>query len=281
MATLTFVAVIAAAFLHALWNAVVKGGRDTYLAMTAVMLGQALTGLLLLPFFPMPPEQSWPLLGLSILLHLGYQIFLLQSYKFGDLTQVYPIARGTAPLLVAGFSLVILGVEMNSLEWTAILVIAFGIMSLVIVRKADGLRNPKAGILAFITGCFIAAYSLSDGMGARLTSSAVGYYAWLATLNGILYAGVIAYLKPSAITQIPTLGKKAFFIGGGASFAAYALVVWAFTQAPIAMVTALRETSIIFALLIGVLFLNERFDLGKFLSTIMTLAGAILLRLAR
>lgn len=281
MTTLTFFAVVAAAALHALWNAVVKGGGDTYLSMTAVMLGQAFIGLCLLPFYGIPDPASWPFLALGILLHLGYQIFLLQSYKFGDLTQVYPIARGSAPLIVAGFSLVVLGVEMSRLEWIAILVIGLGIMSLVIVRKSDGLRNSKAGLLAFITGCFIASYSLSDGMGARLAGSAVGYYAWLAVLNAILYSLYIWRIKPHAILDIPQKAKKAFVIGGIASFVAYALVVWAFTQAPIAMVTALRETSIIFALLIGVFFLNERFDLGKFISTILTLFGAILLRLAR
>jgi drug/metabolite transporter (DMT)-like permease len=281
MTTLTFLAVIAAAALHALWNAVVKGSGDTYLSMTAVMLGQAASGLVLLPFYAFPAQESWSFLALGIFLHLGYQIFLLQSYKFGDLTQVYPIARGSAPLIVAGFSLVVLGVEMSRMEWIAILVIGLGIMSLVAVRKSDGMRNGKAGLLAFATGCFIAAYSLSDGIGARLTDSAIGYFAWLSMLNGLLYMAVIRHLKPGTISAVPRQGKKAFFIGGGASFAAYALVVWAFTQAPIAMVTALRETSIIFALLIGVFFLNERFNLGKFISTILTVAGAILLRLAR
>ncbi|MCV6545923.1 MAG: DMT family transporter [Cohaesibacter sp.] len=281
MTTLTFIAVITAAALHAIWNAMVKGAGDTYVSLSAVMAGQTAIGLLLIPFYDVPDPASWAFIGWGLALHMGYQIFLLQSYKFGDLTQVYPIARGSAPLIVAGFSLVILGVEMSTMEWMAILVIGLGIMSLVLVRKADGLRNPKAGLLAFVTGCFIAAYSLVDGMGARQTQSAIAYYAWLTSMNGLLYMAAIQYLKPGTLQAIPAKGKKAFFIGGAACFIAYALVVWAFTQAPIAMVTALRETSIIFALLIGVFFLNERFDFGKFLSTALTLIGAILLRLSR
>ena len=280
MTTLVFIAVIAAAALHAIWNAMAKGGTDKHLSMTAVALGHTPIAVAALAFVPSPAPESWPYLCIGMVLHTGYQLFLLSAYRFGDLTQVYPIARGSAPLLVAGVSTVFLGVQLAPLEVLAIVTIAIGILSLSIVRQADGLRNGKASLLAFITGCFIASYSLIDGHGARLAGTAVGFYAWVAIGNSVLIAIYIAATKPGLLAKLHT-AKQTFIIGGTASFVAYGLVIWAFTQAPIALVTALRETSIIFALIIGVLFLKEKLNITKIFSTFVTLVGAALLRLSK
>ena len=214
-------------------------------------------------------------------LHFGYQWFLLGSYKIGDLTQVYPIARGVAPLLVAAVSLVILGVDLTSMEILAIVTIAAGILSISLVRGADGLRNGRATAMALTTGCFIASYSLVDGMGARLAGTALGYYAWLGIANALIFMVFMAATTPQVLRDLPTKGVRVFFIGGAAAVVAYSLVMWAFTQSPIALVTALRETSIIFALLIGVLLMGERLSLGKVFSTMITLLGVVLLRFTR
>jgi len=276
-----FIAVMAAAMLHAVWNAVVKGGRDKHLGMTAVVLGHTPLAILALPFVPVPAIESWPYLAGGIALHLGYQLFLLSSYRIGDLTQVYPIARGTAPMLVAGVSVVFLGVELSSGELTAVLMIGAGIMSLSLVRQKDGLRNGRAAAMAFATGCFIAGYSLVDGLGARQAGTAIGFYAWLTIVNALLFALIMAVIRPGLLRRLPSEAAPAMIFGGSASFIAYALVIWSFTHAPIALVTALRETSIIFALLIGVVFLKEKLDLAKLFSTVVTLSGAILLRYSR
>ena len=281
METSVFLIVLLAALLHATWNAVVKGGADKHLGMTAVVLGHIPISIIAILFVPLPGIASWPYFLAGIVLHIGYQLFLLNSYRFGDLTQVYPIARGTAPILVALISVLLLGVTLTTSQLLPVFMIAIGIMSLTLVRQRDGLRNPRAAILAFITGCFIAGYSLNDGLGARAAGTAVGFYAWLSLVNAILFAGIMRVMKPGLLSRVTTEGRRAFLLGGPASFAAYALVVWAFTQAPIALVTALRETSIIAALLIGVFFLKERLDLAKVASTVITLSGAILLRLAR
>ncbi len=281
MSTVVFIAVILAALLHAVWNALVKGGADKTLAMAAVVLGHMPLAILVLPFVPTPAAASWPYLIAGIVLHVGYQQFLLRSYHIGDLTQVYPIARGTAPLLVAGISVLFLGVELEMIEVLAVLAIGTGIMSLSLVRQNDGMRNMNAAGLALVTGCFIAAYSLIDGMGARLAGTALGFYGWLAIGNGVIFAAITAYTSPGLLGQVPLRAKRVFVVGGSASFTAYALVIWAFTQAPIALVTALRETSIIFALLIGVFFLKEKLDLAKVFSTMVTLLGAALLRFAK
>ena len=280
--TLTvFVAVIGAALLHASWNALIKGGADKRVSMGAVMLGHIPLALAALPFVPLPAVESLPYLLAGILLHFGYQMFLLQSYRLGDLTQVYPIARGSAPLIVALVSVVVLGVHLSPVEILAITVIGTGVLSLALVRRADGLRNGNAAAMALVTGCFIASYSLVDGLGARLAGTSLGFYSWLAIGNGIIIVTYLSITTPAVLRDIATRGRRIFVIGGSASFIAYALVTWAFTQAPIALVTALREVSIIFALLIGVFFLKERIDLAKVFATMTTLLGVILLRFAR
>ena len=281
MSTPVFLAVIAAALLHAAWNALVKQGADKHLGMTAVVLGHVPIALVVLPFVPFPAPESWPWLLAGLLLHTGYQLFLMMSYRIGDLTQVYPIARGTAPLLVAGISVAFLGVHLAPLELLGVVTIGAGIMSMSLVRQRDGLRNRHAALLALATGGFIAAYSLVDGTGARLAGTALGYFGWASIGNAAVFASLMALTRPGLLTQVFRRGKRAMILGGGASFVAYSMVIWAFTQAPIALVTALRETSIVFALLIGVFLLGERLDLAKVASTMVTLLGGALLRLAR
>jgi len=281
MSMTVFSAVLFAAVLHASWNALVKSGRDKTLAMAAVIFGHAPIAFVMLFFVPPPAPSSYPYLIAGAGLHFGYQVFLLMSYRIGDLTQVYPIARGTAPLLVAAISVTILGVDLSGAELLGIVVIGCGILSLTAVRNHDGLRNGRAAAMAIGTGCFIAGYSLVDGLGAREAGTAMGFYAWLALLNAVTMAGFVALTDRSVFARLPSEGRLIMVVGGTASFVAYALVMWAFTQAPIALVTALRETSIIVALLIGVIHLKEKLDLAKLASVLTTLLGVILLRSSR
>ncbi len=283
MSLIVFIVVLSAAVLHASWNGLVKHSSDKFLSMSAVVLGHMPFGVVMLVYAPMPEAASWPYIVAGAVLHTGYQLFLLYSYRIGDLTQVYPIARGAAPLIVAFVSVAFLGVHFEMMQLLGILAIGAGIMSLVIVRGVDGLGNRNAGLMALATGCFIAAYSLNDGTGARLAGTALGFYCWLTILNSGFFAGIMWFLQPSALKNVVRQrnGRKLALLGGGGSFLAYALVTWAFTQAPIALVTALRETSIVFALLIGVVFLKERVNLAKVVSVALSLLGAVLLRIAR
>ena len=275
-----FLLVLGAALFHAIWNGLVKGADDKWLNMTAVVVGMGGFGGLSLLFVPFPAPESWLAIAVSVVLHLGYQQFLLASYRMGDLTQVYPIARGTAPLLVASTSVVFLGVGLSRFEMLAVAFIGLGIVSLSLVRRENGLRNPAAAASAVVTGVFIAAYSLVDGAGARVSGSAVGFFGAIAFFNALALAAIFAVWRPRLITSLPSVVRVGV-LGGGASFAAYTMVVYAFTQAPIALVTALREVSIVFALLIGVFALKERLNLAKLVSVIVTLSGAVLLRLGR
>ncbi|WP_055683696.1 DMT family transporter [Jannaschia rubra] len=276
-----FLAVLGAAALHATWNAMVKHDGDKLMAMSGVMLGHIPVALLCLPFVPIPAAESLPWMVAGMALHFGYQMFLVNSYRIGDLTQVYPIARGSAPLIVAAISIVFLGVDLAPVELLAVLVIGAGILSLGLTRRADGLRNGRAAVLALVTGTFIAGYSLVDGTGARAAGTAVGYYAWLALGNAAMLSIYLALRSPGTFRDLATHGRRVFWIGGTASFVAYAIVTWAFTQAPIALVTALRETSIVFALVIGITVLREPLNLAKVASTMTTLLGVALLRWVR
>lgn len=281
MTTIVFFAVIIAALLHAGWNAMVKGGRDKHLAMIAVVIGQGVFAIPALAFVPAPDPASYPMMIAGIFLHLGYQFFLLASYRTGDLTQVYPLARGSAPLIVATVSVVFLGVTLEPLQVGAVALIGVGIMSIALVRRGDGQRNRHAAVLALTTGGFIASYSLVDGLGARQAGTALGFYGWLAVGNAVVFAAIACVRWPTTLRRVPTDGRKLLLLGGGASYGAYALVMWSFTQAPIALVTALRETSIVFALLIGVFALGEKLNLAKVVSTMMTLIGVMMLRFAK
>ena len=276
-----FLIVMLAAALHAGWNAIVKGGGDKAASMTAVVIGQGIAALIALPFAgAMDWAACWPWLIAGVALHFGYQVFLIAAYQVGDLTQVYPIARGASPLIVAVTTMVAFGATYSQSQLLGIVTIALGIASISLVRRGDGTFQVKAAVLALITGCFIAAYSISDGMGARLAGTSLGFYAFTGMIEAVWFALVMGVVAPAKLRASLRL-RREMVIGGGASFIAYALVVHAFTLAPIALVTALRETSIIFALLIGVGLLGERLSLLKVVSTMVTLAGAASVRLAR
>ena len=276
-----FIAVIFAAVLHASWNAIVKGSDDKFLSMTAVVLGHAPFALVALGWvWTTPAIAAWPFVVGSALLHVGYQLFLLWAYRIGDLSHVYPIARGSAPIVVTLISVFLLGEHFSPLQLVAVSLVGAGIMSLLMARNGDGLRNGKAAILALVTSAFIAGYTLVDGLGARLAGTPIGFFAWSTILNALLFAVIVMTMKPGLLRRVWPEARNTMAIGGGASFIAYAIAVWGFTQAPIALVAALRETSIVFALLIGVLVMKERLNLAKLLSTFITASGAILLRLA-
>jgi len=281
MSLTVFIAVIGAALLHAAWNTLVKGGHDKLMSMGAIVIGHLPFGFVALIFVPLPSLQSIPYIAVGLLLHAGYQLFLLKSYQIGDLTQVYPMARGSAPLIVTLFSVTILGVQLDILQLLSIIIIATGIISLALVRLQDGERNFVATRLALTTGLFIASYSLVDGLGARVSGNSWGYYSCLTIGNGFVAIFYLLMTSPRTFTDIVIQGRKVFIFGGGASFVAYGVVTWAFTKSPIALVTALRETSIVFALLMGIFFLKERINLIKVGSTFLTLFGTVLLRFTK
>ncbi len=273
-----FLAIILAAFLHAVWNAMVKNEDNKYLAVTAIVLGHVPVSVLIILLAPIPSVESIPFIILSALLHIGYEWYLLSAYRFGDLTKVYPIARGTAPILITIVSLIFLGVALSNFEILGIFIISLGILSLSL-QGAKGIKNRSAVIYALVTGFFIMGYSITDGYGARVSNSFLSYMGWSFILNATIFPIILKINnKSEIITKTFKEGKKIFFIGGTLSYIVYGIVIWGFTQAPIALITALRETSIIFALLIGTFFLKEKFTLLKVIATLVIFFGVALLK---
>ncbi len=273
-----FLVIIVAAFLHAIWNAMVKYEKDKYLAVGAIVLGHVPASIVIIFLTPFPSVESIPYIIISAILHIGYEWNLLSAYRFGDFTKVYPIARGTGPTLVTIISLIFLGVVLSNFETLGILIICLGIFVLAF-QDIDVLKNRKAVLYAFLTGFFIMSYSVIDGYGARASFSPLSYVGWSFILNAAIFPILLIYKnKARTILKIAKEGKKIFFIGGTISYMVYAIVVWSFTQAPIPLVVALRETSIIFALLIGFFVLKEKFTLLKTAAVLTIFFGVVLLK---
>jgi drug/metabolite transporter (DMT)-like permease len=279
MSTPVLIAILFAALLHAAWNALLKSQPDKMAGALAVSMGSALMGLACLIYTGLPAREAWPLVASSAVLHTGYFLFLTSAYRVGELSQVYPIARGVAPLITAAAAGVVLGETLTPLETAAVATIGLGLISLVLTAKTDGRLNVVSCTLALVTGVFISAYSLNDGIGARLAGNSVAYYSTAALLNCAMMCVGMSLFRCDIVAVSLKNCRRSLWIGGPLSFVAYALITWAFTQAPIALVSALRETSLVFALIIGTLFLKERVNLAKIVSVFVTLSGAVLLRM--
>ena len=281
MSTAVFLAVIAAALLHAGWNALVKVDGDRLLFMAVMLSAGGTVALATVPFLPLPDPRSWPYILLSVLLHQGYSAFLLLAYRYGDLSHVYPLARGSAPLMVALVSVTLVGETLTPTGLLAVVIIGIGIMSLALTRGAQGLHDPWTVALALTTGCFIAGYTIVDGIGARYAGNAHSYAAWML---GLEWAPVTVFAfwkrRGRSLPHLRRIWKRAAVLGV-MGLAAYWAVIWAMTVAPIALVAALRETSIIIVLVFGVVFLKERLSLTRLAATLATLLGTVLLKFSR
>ena len=270
--------VLVAALLHAVWNAFVKIGEDRLTVMALFNITGLIAGCLVIPFVGVPAPEAWPYIIASAVLHTGYYFFLIHAYKHGDLTQVYPLARGCSPLLVA------VGAAFSAGEWLTpygalgLVVACAGIISLAFERGLPWRRDASAVFFALGTSVFIAGYTLTDGTGVRLSGNALAYIAWLLALDGI---PLIAYAVWKRGRRLGSAVCEHWRVGAGAGLAsitAYGLVIWAMGVAPMAMVSALRETSVIFAALIGVVVLGEKFGWTRALATFLVVAGVSLLQ---
>jgi len=273
-----FFAIIFAALLHAIWNAMVKKGDDKYISLTAVVLGHVPISIIVIFFTPIISFQSIPYIFISAIFLSGYEWCLLSAYRLEDYTKVYPIARGTAPIFIVVLSLLLFNTIISKFELIGILVISFGIIILGL-QNIKTFKNYSAVVYAISTGLFISCYSISDGYGGRLSASPLNYTAWLMILNAVIFSILLRIMnKPGVIKKVLSEGKKIFFIGGTLSYVVYGTIVWAFTQASVPTVAALRETSIIFALLIGTFFLKEKFTFLKTAAVLTIFFGVILLK---
>jgi len=265
--------------MHITWNGMVKNHPDKVTAVSGIVFGHVPLALIAIIFLPAPSIESIPYIIGSALVHQGYQWYLLTSYKLGDLTKVYPIARGFGPIVVTIISIIFLGLIISNLAILSIFLISLGIMFIGILDH-NNFKNISILKYSLFTGFFIGLYSLIDGYGARVSLSAITYISWSFTLGALMFLILLKIKKyDDVFKKVKNDGKKIFLIGGTLSYLIYVIVVWGFTKAPIPMVAALRESSIFFSIFIGYFFLKEGITLSKIISIVLIVIGVIGLKL--
>lgn len=277
MAFGVMLAVLGAAFLHALWNALIKHGRSKVGSMVLLSVMEIPIGLVVVSTRPWPVPEVWPWVVAAGCTHFAYKFFLTYAYEQGDLSRVYPIARGLAPMIVAVVGAVFLFDVLELAEYLGIATLGLGILLMARGVFTDG---ESRRLLPFAIGsaCATASYTLIDGLGARVSGDAVAYVGWIFIVDGVLFAMGMVALKGR---EVLSGGRQEWVLGAAASaasYGAYAISVWAMTVAPIALVAALRETSILFAVLIGWLLFHERMSVLKALAALLIVLGVIVTR---
>jgi drug/metabolite transporter (DMT)-like permease len=280
MDTTVFTAVLLAAAMHAGWNAIIKIRLEPLLVITLISVACGVVTLPLLPFVNIPSQASWPFIAASLIIHLLYYYALGEAYRTGDLGHVYPIARGTAPLLTAIGAFFLVGETPGQAGTVGIIVLTSGIILLSFKGgRTDALFDRRAVGFALLTAVAISAYTLVDGIGARKDPGASGYIVWLIFLDGVMMLafGFFRWGRTWLAHPPRTLGL--IFAAGILSAAAYGIAIWAMTQAPIARVAALRETSVLFAAAIGIFILREPVLPVRLIAAALVLTGVLLVRL--
>ncbi|MGB3315086.1 MAG: EamA family transporter [Albidovulum sp.] len=278
MSLVVFLSVLGAALLHASWNALVRVGASRVGTMMVLSGVQGMIGLVIALTMDWPSAAVWPWLIASGVIHSAYKIFLTFAYEHGDLSRVYPLARGTAPMITLMVGAVWLGEAVAANETAGIVVLGAGILALARGVWTSG-ESRRMLPYAFGAACATAGYTVVDGLGARVAADAALFVAWLFVLDGIIFAIVILALRGRGSLPKGWRVWTAGCIGAAASYGSYAVAVWAMTLAPIALVAALRETSILFGVLIGWLFFSERMSRGKVFSVALIATGVVLTRL--
>jgi drug/metabolite transporter (DMT)-like permease len=264
--------VLFAAALHASWNALLRGGPDRLWSMTIMYITTTVVCGVAAFFAPLPEPASWPYIAASALLHIGYSLFLVRTYQTGDFGQTYPIARGSSPLLVTIGAALFAGEIPPALSIAGVLLISGGIVSLAFERRH---LSSAALPYALTTGAFIGAYSVTDGVGVRLSGNPIGYILWMELLSGLLFPFIYAHRRD---WQSLVRGRRntALAVGGGIiSIIGYGIIIYAMSLGPMGSVSALRETSVVFAALIGAVFLKERLTPYRMTACVVIALGAV------
>ena len=266
--------VLCAAVMHAGWNALLRSGTDRMWSVTVMSLAMTVVAIPAALLLPLPAPASWPYIGLSSVLQLAYSLFLILAYRHGDLGQVYPIARGCVPLLVTLGAAVFAGERLGPVSLAGVGLVSLGIMSLALA-KGSGTRGSIAA--ALVTGVIVASYTVSDGLGVRLAGDPYAYSTWIFLIYGVempLLFLLVRRKTAFSVTWPETLKAAA---GGLTSLVTYVVVLWAILLSPIGPVSALRETSIVFAALIGRVFLRETLTPRRLGACAVIAAGAFCL----
>jgi phosphonate utilization associated putative membrane protein len=271
-------AVLFAALLHAGWNALVKSSRDKSLDTAVIHLLGSVVAFPILLVVGLPPPAAWPYIAASMAIHIGYYIALSGAYKHGDLGLTYPLMRGSAPLLVALSASTVLGEHLSPLAWAGVLGVCCGVLALGLSRQA--MDSPRAVGFALANAVVIAAYTVVDGLGVRAAGDAVQYVIALFVFDGWPFGLVVLWRRGWKVAGPYLRERWPVGLGGAAaSIGSYGIALWAMTRAPVATVAALRETSVLFAVLLGSWFLKEAFTARRAFGTAVIVAGVMALRL--
>lgn len=269
--------VLASAFCHAGWNALAHRLPDKYVSFSWLGVGYALICAPLTVLAPPPAAAAWPYLLTSAALHVAYSLLLMQSYRLGEFNQVYPLARGTSPLLVALAAVLLVGERLNGVQVIGVVIVSVGLTSLVVAGGLPSRRQLPAMVASVGTGVAIAAYTVIDGIGVRRSGSALGYTAWLLLFQA---PGVPVYAirrRGRALWTAMRPYWRSGLCAGALSVLAYGLVLWAQTRGALAAVAALRESSVIIGAAIGAVWFHERFGRPRLVATVLVTAGIVLL----
>jgi drug/metabolite transporter (DMT)-like permease len=270
-------AVLAAAVTHATWNAIAHGIKDQTLAFALIGIGGITVSIPLVIVAALPRTSSWPYLLASIAIHVFYNLLLMQCYRLGEFSQVYPLARGISPLVVTILAAMFVHEHLGLLQVTGVVVVSAGLAFLVF----GGRRPGRGAFLAAVgTGLTIAAYTTVDGVGVRLSASPVGYIGWLMVLQSLCVPLFAAVRRRDVLLKQPRRILLAGLAAGALSVLAYGLVLWAQTRGALAPIAALRETSVIFGAIIGTLVFREPFGRTRIIATVLVVAGIVLLNVA-
>ena len=274
-----FFAVLFGAACHAGWNAFLKIRLEPFSAMALIAIMSALVVLPVLPFVGIPRAAAWPWIIGSVIFHLGYFIGLTEAYRTGDMGQVYPIARGSAPLMTAVASTIFVGETIGLRGWIGILALVGGVFLLSLRGGRDLHFDKRAVAFALFTAVTICGYSVVDGIGARTAQNAHVYTVWLFLLDGLMMLVFVLLRRGVGVLGDFAQVWKGGLTGGALSLAAYWIAIWAMTVAPIALVAALRETSVLFAAAIAVIVLKEPLQRPRIIAALMIVCGLVLIRL--
>jgi len=277
-------AVLFGALLHASWNALIRSGSDKALDTALIHVLGCVVGAVLVLAVGLPKREAWPWVAASMVIHVGYYVTLVGAYRHGELGFAYPVMRGTAPLIVAVLSGRLIGEHVPLAAWLGVAGISAGVLAIGLTRSPPGGGSRRHALAFALANAFIiAAYTFVDGLGVRISGNALQYVALLFLVDGLPYFAIVLWQRRDSLAPAFAYMRGRWpvaVLGSCASLGAYGIALWAMTRAPIASVAALRETSVLFAALIGVFVLNERFRLQRAVGTGAIIAGVMALRLA-
>ncbi|MFT3975230.1 MAG: DMT family transporter [Amaricoccus sp.] len=279
MSALVFAAVLCGAALHASWNAIVKGGSDKLLSTALIAAASAAIAVVVLPFLPQPARASWPYLALSPALQTLYFALVAAAYRATDMSRAYPLMRGLAPTLVALAGALFLDQHLPAAGWIGVGLVSVGVFAMAFALGGGVPASRRGTLYALANAAVIACYTLVDAAGVRASGAPVAYALWIFVLAIPVTLWALA-TRGGAFLAYARVNLWRGFVGGLGNLGSYGIALWAMTRAPVAMVAALRETSILFGLAIAALFLGERVGPARVAAAALIVAGAIMLRLA-